>query len=73
MHHINPSPRVVNDDGDCNCIGSASGAETIDSENFELDWGIWNDGGADARRNIIDFIRIQTDQKLISKRFIYIK
>ncbi|MGB1243068.1 MAG: T9SS type A sorting domain-containing protein, partial [Chitinophagales bacterium] len=27
---------------------------TLDTENFESGWGIWNDGGSDARRNIND-------------------
>ena len=31
--------------------GGGSGPVTIDDEGFELGWGIWNDGGADARRN----------------------
>jgi len=45
---------AVNDDGDCNCIGGTPDSSIEDFENFELGWGIWNDGGADARRNIID-------------------
>lgn len=31
-----------------------SDTEIIDSEDFESNWGIWNDGGNDARRNASD-------------------
>ncbi|MEL6561246.1 MAG: S8 family serine peptidase [Bacteroidota bacterium] len=36
--------------------GSGGGCSTVtvDSENFESGWGIWNDGGSDARRSSRD-------------------
>ena len=34
--------------------GGACSNVTVDSENFESGWGIWNDGGSDARRSAND-------------------
>ncbi|MEM0895399.1 MAG: sulfatase-like hydrolase/transferase [Verrucomicrobiota bacterium] len=34
--------------------GGAGGTVTISDEDFENGWGIWNDGGADARRSAND-------------------
>jgi vibriolysin len=34
--------------------GGSGGWSTIDSNNFESGWGIWNDGGSDCRRSAND-------------------
>jgi predicted Zn-dependent protease len=40
------------------CLGEDGGGEcsyvTIDNNNFESGWGIWNDGGSDCRRSASD-------------------
>ena len=43
---------AINDETICNCAGGAP--PMIDSNSFELGWGIWNDGGWHARRNGTD-------------------
>lgn len=35
-------------------LNGSGGTVTIDSENFESGWGIWNNGGSDSRRSIND-------------------
>ncbi len=53
-----------NDAGSCDAVvavpqinflgGGGSSCTTIDSNDFEAGWGIWNDGGSDARRSNAD-------------------
>lgn len=53
---------TVTDDNNCQATGNITLVEdpggctyeTIDSEGFELGWGIWNDGGSDCRRSAND-------------------
>ena len=42
------------DCGGSNCPPCDSGCPTIDDEDFEINIGIWNDGGSDCRRNAAD-------------------
>ena len=36
------------------CGGGGCSYVTVNSQNFDSNWGIWNDGGADCRRNSAD-------------------
>ncbi len=64
-----PEPGSACDDGDattendtvqsdCSCAGTPTNGEcttgTVDSNDFEGGWGIWNDGGSDVRRSAND-------------------
>ncbi len=42
-----------NDNDPCN-PNACNDCGVFDEENFESGWGIWNDGGSDARRNVND-------------------
>ena len=44
------------DCGGSNCPPCDSGCPTIDDEDFEINLGIWNDGGSDCHRNVADAI-----------------
>ncbi len=51
-------PNTSNDvyDSNCVCVGTPVGCtyQTINDWDFESGWGIWNDGGSDARRSSKD-------------------
>ncbi len=54
-------PNTDNDtvQADCSCAGTPTGGGgctdvTVDSNDFEGGWGIWNDGGSDVRRSAND-------------------
>lgn len=51
------SSDIAIDDLSLTSSGSSGGGcttTTVDSNDFEAGWGIWNDGGSDARRNAAD-------------------
>lgn len=51
------NPNTVNDvyDQNCVCMGvEACSYQIIDFNNFDSNWGIWNDGGSDCRRSAND-------------------